>query len=191
MKTIKNWLKDVVIRLHRCVRGIIDDPYRKLRGHYGEGVILSRDCSFVEIEGIRIGNWVYIGPGARMSGSGGLWIGNNVAIGPDVSIMTSNHRTEGVSYIPYGPELDKREVRIEDHVWIGANVVIVPGVTIRQGAIVAAGAVVTRDVECCAVVGGNPAQVIKRRDKDEFDRLLGEGRFWLREMGKGHGSSRE
>lgn len=184
MTAIKNALKSLIVRLHRRLLHIVDNPYQRLHGHYGEGVILNRDCSFVAIEGIHIGNWVYIGPGARMSGSGGLWIGNNIAIGPDVSILTSNHRTAGVSHLPFGPELDLRPVKIEDHVWIGAGVIILPGVTVHEGAIVGAGSVVTQDVERCAIVGGNPARVLKWRDTAEFDRLREQNRFWIRELAR-------
>lgn len=179
---LKERLRALLVRLHRRLSDVVDDPYRRLRGRYGEGVILGKGSSFVEVQGIRIGDWVYIGPGARMSGSGGLSIGSNVAIGPDVSIYTSNHRYEGSSRVPCGPELDRRPVTIEDHVWIGGNVVIVPGVTVHEGAVVAAGAVVTKDVPRCAVVGGNPAEVLKWRDAQRFEELVKQEKFWVREL---------
>lgn len=59
-------------------------------------------------------------------------------------------------------------VHIKQNVWIGGNVVIVPGVTIGEGAIVAAGTVVTKDVSDLAIVGGNPAKVIKCRDRGKY-----------------------
>lgn len=179
---MKRLIHGMICRMHRRLAHIVDNPARLLRGRIGQGVMIQRGCSFVEIDGIRIGNWVYIGPGAQMSGSGGLTIEDNVAIGPDVTVLTSNHRWEGVEYVPFGPELDRRPVRIESHSWIGARVVILPGVTIGKGAIVGAGAVVTKGVPSCAVVAGNPAVVIKWRSKNDFDRLVKEDRLWLREL---------
>lgn len=85
-------------------------------------------------------------------------------MGPDVMIFTSNHETsrtdtpmrlQGTAKI--------KPVTIGDDVWIGARVIILPGVTIGQGAILAANAVVTKDVPEYAVVGGNPAKLIKFR----------------------------
>ena len=58
---------------------------------------------------------------------------------------------------------ETKPVIIENDVWIGANVIILPGVTIHEGSIIAAGAVVTKDVECYTIVAGNPAKVIKKR----------------------------
>jgi maltose O-acetyltransferase len=96
--------------------------------------------------------------------SGPLKIGNDVMIGPDVMIFTQNHRNDRLD-IPMRLQTDpKRQVVIEDDVWIAARVIVLPGVTIHKGAIVGAGAVVTKDVPEYAVVGGNPAKVIKYRD---------------------------
>ena len=79
--------------------------------------------------------------------------------------------------IPYGNDDVLREVVIGNWVWCGANVTIVPGVHIGDGAVIGSGAVVTKDVPECAVVGGNPAKVIKYRDKDHFYKLKSEGKF--------------
>jgi len=69
-------------------------------------------------------------------------------------------------------------VSIGDFVWIGVNVTVLPGVTIGEGAIVAAGAVVTRDVPALAVVAGVPARVIGQRDAAHFEAALQERRFY-------------
>ena len=91
-------------------------------------------------------------------------------------IITSNHNYEGDA-IPYdGTDLVK-DVTIEDFVWLGNRVMILPGVTIGEGAIVQAGAVVVKDVPSCAIVGGNPAQVFKYRDREHFERLKKEMKF--------------
>jgi len=182
MGAVRQWLKRLLGRAWKAGAGAADSPYRQLRGRYGHGVLLHRPSSFVEVEGITIGDWVYIGPGARMSGSGGLTIGNNVAIGPDVTILTSNHRTDDPDWLPFGPEVDRKAVVIEDHVWIGTRVVVLPGVTIGTGAVVAAGSVVTKDVPPCAIVAGNPAGIVRLRDRGAFDRLCQQDRFWIRQL---------
>jgi len=96
-------------------------------------------------------------------------IGNHVVFGPEVMIQAGNHRMDLVGrYMDTiqahekRPE-DDRDVVIEDDVWVGARALILNGVTIHRGAVVAAGAVVTRDVPPYAIVGGVPAQVIRYR----------------------------
>jgi maltose O-acetyltransferase len=79
--------------------------------------------------------------------------------------------------LPYDKVRIKKAVVIEDCVWIGESVCIVPGVTIGEGAIVAMGSVVTRDVPPLAVVGGAPARVIKMRDAEIYWKLKSEGKF--------------
>ncbi len=182
MTLLKRPFKKLIAKLWRCGAAAVDDPYRVLAGRLGQGVLLHRPSSFVEVEGITIGDWVYIGPGARFSGSGGLVIGNNIAVGPDVTILTSNHRHDDAEWIPFGPDVVEKEVRIKDHVWIGTRAVILPGVTIGEGAVVAAGSVVTKDVPACAIVAGNPATIIKLRDTETFNRLRSEERFWIKQL---------
>lgn len=106
---------------------------------------------------IHIGENVFINSGCKMQDQGGIYIGNDVLIGHNVCLLTLNH--------DFNP--DKRQdmfpepIVIEDKVWLGSNVTVLPGVTIGRGAIVAAGAVVTRDVEANTIVGGIPAKFIK------------------------------
>jgi len=93
-----------------------------------------------------------------------LKIGKDVMMGPDVCIFNRNHKFDDIS-IPMwlqGVE-DSRNVIIEDDVWIGARVIILPGVTIGKGSVIGAGSVVTHDVPAYSVCGGNPARVIKYR----------------------------
>jgi len=146
----------------------------------GTDVRITYGCQFVIPEGIRIGSYVYIGPHCFFSGSGGLTIGDNVAVGPHVYIYTSNHHYENAQFVPFDGELDNRRVTIDSHVWIGGNVVIVPGVTIHEGSVVAAGSVVTKDVARGAVVAGNPARTIKHRNIEEFAQLVTQGKWYGR-----------
>jgi acetyltransferase-like isoleucine patch superfamily enzyme len=99
-----------------------------------------------------------------------------VFIGPRVTIVTTNHNYDTGQSLPYDHVSISEPVLTEDCVWIGAGVCIVPGVTIREGAIVGMGAVVTRDVPAMAIVGGNPARVIKYRDEVHYHELRNQGR---------------
>ena len=108
-----------------------------------------------------------------------ITIGDNVSFSPHVHIHTSNHRYEDGEAIPYDGVTYLKPVRIESHCWIGANVLICPGVTVGEGSVVEMGSVVTRDVAPLTVVGGNPAKPIKERDRDHFERLKSQGRFQM------------
>ncbi|MCB9159898.1 MAG: CatB-related O-acetyltransferase [Caldilineaceae bacterium] len=87
---------------------------------------------------------------------------------PDVTIVGENHRFDRLD-LPMRLQGYQRfpPVRIEDDVWIGARAIILPGVTIGQGAIIGAGAVVTKDVPAYAVCAGNPARVLRLRTQEE------------------------
>ena len=107
---------------------------------------------------ITIGKNVFINSGCHFQDQGGVWIGDGVLLGHNVVVATINHDLDPKNNCKnhYAP------VTIQDHVWIGSNVTILPGVTIGEWASVAAGAVVTKNVESYTVVGGVPAKVIKR-----------------------------
>jgi len=158
------------------------EPTFESRGRHVE---ITRDSVFGDSDRISIGDYVYIGPGAYFWGTGGLRIDDHVIIGPRVTIMTSNHRYEGAEMIPYDGTTILAPVRICSHVWIGACSIIVPSVTVGEGAVIAMGSVVTRDVPECAIVGGNPAEVLKVRNRDEFERLKSEGQFYLEKKAGG------
>lgn len=111
-----------------------------------------------------------------------LIIGNYCSIAPQVSFMLSaDHYTDRISTYPYRVKimgeqvegLTKGNIRVDDDVWIGYGATIMSGVHIGQGAVVAAGAVVTKDVPPYAIVGGVPAKVIKYRfDEELIEELL-------------------
>lgn len=110
---------------------------------------------------IRFGQHVFINHSFTAMSVGGIWLGDRVQIGPHVTIVTDNHDYENRSVLRCKP------VQIESGAWIGADVTILPGVTIGENAIVAAGAVVTKDVPANSIVGGNPAKVIRMLKNDE------------------------
>jgi acetyltransferase-like isoleucine patch superfamily enzyme len=113
--------------------------------------------------GLKIGNNSSIGPYAYIGCSGYIEIGDNVMMSPRVSIYAENHIFDrlGIPIIEQG--VKRSFVKIEDDCWIAANSVILAGVTIGKGAVIAAGSIVTKDVSPYTVVGGNPARVIKSR----------------------------
>ena len=94
----------------------------------------------------------------------GALIGNYVMIAPNVSILTGMHNFSdtAIPMILQGAATNKTPI-IEDDVWIGRNVIIMPGIRIGKGSIIGAGAVVTRDVLPYSIVGGVPAKIIKMR----------------------------
>ncbi|WP_461248799.1 CatB-related O-acetyltransferase, partial [Treponema sp. R6D11] len=110
-----------------------------------------------------------------------LIIGNYCSISPGVQfLLGGEHRTDSISTYPFlvqcfGHEREagsKGDIIIGDDVWIGLNAIICTGIKIGQGAIVAAGSVVTKDVEPYAIIGGNPAKLIKYRFEESIRKKL-------------------
>ena len=121
--------------------------------------------------GAKFGQRVSIGDrsgiGIKCMLQGTVEIGNNVMMGPEVYIYTRNHKHDRVDIPMIEQDYEaERPVVIEDDVWIGSRVTILPGVRVGKGAIIGASAVVTKDVPPYAVVGGNPAKIIKFRNEN-------------------------
>jgi acetyltransferase-like isoleucine patch superfamily enzyme len=118
------------------------------------------DCAHGNFE---IGDHCYIGPNAVMGAGGGIRIGNNVLFGPDVVVSSENHRFDDPHELISSQGVARLGVVIRDGCWIASKAVILDGVTLGAGSIVAAGAVVARDVPPKAIVAGVPARVIRYR----------------------------
>lgn len=114
-------------------------------------------------DGLEIGNNSNIGPFNYIGCSGKITIGNNVMLGPRVSIYAENHVFDNTELTIKEQGVKKQFVIIEDDCWIASNVVILSGVTIGHGSVIAAGAVVTESIEPYSIVGGVPAKLIKKR----------------------------
>ena len=128
----------------------------------GKHVNIEHGAFFGSGREIEIGDYSGLGINCRVGGP--LSIGRDVMMGPDVMIYTRNH---GISRVDIPMRLQvapRKPVVIGDDVWIAARVIILPGVNIGKGALLAAGAVITKDVPEYAIVGGNPANVIKYRN---------------------------
>lgn len=111
-------------------------------------------------QNIHIGKNVFINAGCTFQDQGGIFIGDNVLVGPQVVIATLNHDFDPQKRKSMNPS----SVVIENNVWIGGNVTICPNVTIGKNSIIGAGSVVTRDIPKNSVAVGVPAKVIKSID---------------------------
>lgn len=127
----------------------------------GKNVNIEKGANFGTGVGIKIGDNSGLGVNCRVGR--GTSIGNNVMMGPDVVILTSNHKFERTDIPMREQGFENKPVIIGDDVWIGTRAIILPGVKIGNGVIVAAGAVVTKEVPDYTVVGGCPARIIKKR----------------------------
>lgn len=113
---------------------------------------------------LTLGDDVDIAKGCQVYTTGGLSIGDRTLIGYNSIILSANHAVPPGKGRVFNAGHDKKPVTIANDVWIGCNCTILPGVTIGEGAIVAAGAVVSKDVEPFTIVGGVPAKKIRDRD---------------------------
>lgn len=126
----------------------------------GSNVAILRNVEFMYPKNITIGDNSVINTKVLLDGRGGeLKIGRNVDIAREVNIWTLEHDINDENHMTKGGE-----VIIEDYVWIASRATILPGVKIGRGAVVASGAVVTKDVPTMSIVGGVPAKVIGQRN---------------------------
>jgi len=138
-------------------------PYRFFSlGH--NSVIESYSCINNAVGDVIIGDHTRIGIHNTIIGP--VTIGDHVNLAQGITVTALNHNFSDTTKRIDEQSISTKHVTIEDDVWIGANAVILPGVTIGQHAVVAAGAVVTTDVPANTVVGGVPARIIKKIDSE-------------------------
>lgn len=141
----------------------------------GSDCIIWGDNKFNDISDFSMGNNVIVGPGNTFLIRGGLAIGNNVNLSGFSFFISQSHDVND----PYG-HTELKKITIQDDVWIATNSMIMPGVNVGKGAVVAAGSVVVNDVLDYAVVAGNPARQIGTRSPDIQYRLNDtKGLKWL------------
>jgi acetyltransferase-like isoleucine patch superfamily enzyme len=110
---------------------------------------------------LKVGRNTIVGPGTLLDARGTITLGDNVNISSDTRVQTAKHEVQDPQFTAsFAP------VTIEDRVWVGLSAVILGGVTIGEGAVVAAGSVVTRDVPPYTIAAGVPARVIGERTRD-------------------------
>lgn len=140
------------------------DASRSPGVHFGSKVTLNR-YAYIQggAGGVRIGDRVEINNFSIVNGTGGVDIGNDTLIGPGVRIISYQHGYARGALIRSQP-VEPKPIRIGADCWLGANAIILAGVCIGDGAVVAAGAVVREDVPAYAVVAGVPATIKKTRE---------------------------
>ncbi len=147
-----------------CVKGIpfyfIRTNYLRLAGmQIGNKTALMRGSTILRPERIQIADHTIVGMQCFLGGEAGLTIGSNVNISSFVVMLGGRHDANDPTFASI-----MEPIVIEDYVWIATRATILGGVHIGRGAVVAAGAVVTKDVQPCSIVGGVPAKQIGERD---------------------------
>ena len=133
---------------------------------------IHRGCKFFHVGKMSVGQNTVINFGCYLDNRRGIYIGNNVGIAHNTKIYTLGHDLNDSQFKTKGAP-----VSIEDNVFIFSNALIMPGITIGEGAIVLAGSVVAKDVEPWTIVGGNPARKIRDRGHDvDYKQIY---RYWF------------
>jgi acetyltransferase-like isoleucine patch superfamily enzyme len=144
---------------------IREGELRRRGAALGQGCFISTGVHVVAPERLKLGERASISPGAIVDCRGGLEIGDATMVGIRAILLTSSHRFERLDVPMRDQGLDYAPIAIGPDVWIGANAVILPGVRVGGGSIIAAGSVVTRDVGELEIVAGVPARRIETRDR--------------------------
>ena len=164
--------QDAVLGSTARIRNIRGDTDKIVVGRNSH--ILGELLTFAHGGEINIGEWCYVGEGSRIWSAASISIGNRVLISHSVNVFDSlTHpldaaaRHEQIKQIfkrghPRDISLDENPVKICDDAWIGAGAIVLRGVTVGEGGVVAAGAVVTKDVLPYSIVAGNPAEFVRK-----------------------------
>lgn len=153
-------LKKIVRGIRRIFKKIRIKLYLRTCKEKGNNISLYFPLTIEARFNVSIGNNSAISTYCHIWGAGGVKIGNDVLIAAHCCITSQTHDTS--CEILRGRMIFKKVV-IEDNVWLGYNVIVLPGVTIGTGSVIGAGSVVTRDIPPYSIAVGNPARVIKKR----------------------------
>lgn len=148
--------------------------YRLSGMKIGDGSSIHMGARFYDLSKIKIGKDSIIGEGVVLDGRAPLIIGDHVDFASEVMVYNCEHDIHSENFEAIGGE-----VKIDDYVFVGPRALILPGVSVGKGAVVAAGAVVTKDVQPYSIVGGVPAKVIGERKAKDLHYRLGRAR-WFR-----------
>ena len=178
IRRMQNWLLDFWLMI---LNWVTDCPIWAVRRFFfvvsgvkiGAGSKIHCGCRFFCPSGVQIGEGTIVGYRAFLDGRAKLKIGDHVDIASEVMVYNSEHNIQSKDM-----RAIEEPVEIGDYVFIGPRAIILPGVKIGQGAVVAAGAVVTKDVPERAIVGGVPAKIIGERKLKNFHYRLGRSRLF-------------
>jgi acetyltransferase-like isoleucine patch superfamily enzyme len=162
------------------VRGIYRLRCLRKKCNLGVNVELQMDLRVSSPQNLQIGDYAYIGGAAFIQALGNVSIGRGTIIGPGLRIYSANHNFRNATSIPYDEDFDKKPVVIGENVWIGGDVIIVPGTTIGEGVIIGAGSIVTGNILPMSIIGGNPAKTLGKRDSEEYFKLKEEDKIYLK-----------
>jgi acetyltransferase-like isoleucine patch superfamily enzyme len=151
---------------------------------YGKGTSVNYPIDIEYPENLILEDYVHLGPNSWFSCYNLVTIGRGTIIGPRIKVYTGNHNYDSDLSIPYDNITLAKKVTIGENVWIGGDVIILPGVEIGEGSIIAGGSVVTKSFEAGSIIGGNPAKVIKSRDMDKYYALKSEDKIYLKLKGE-------
>lgn len=168
---VKSWRKKF--------RAQIANSHTAELGALGEGTVIRRSAHLDNAPNIFVGSTCYIGENVRLVAMANIKIGDNVTIGEDTIVYTSNHDYRSPDTFPYSLDTIAQDVEFERDNWVGARSIILPGCKIGAGAVVGAGSVVTKSVPSCAIIGGNPARIIGWRDKETYLKNAPNNKFRL------------
>lgn len=144
--------------------------YRKIGMKIGKNCVIRRGVYLGSPNELEVGDGSFVGR-ANMYCTGGVKIGRNVNVSDGVVVVTAKHDVNSPAF-----EALYKPIVVHDWAWIATNAILLAGVTVGEGAVVAAGAVVTKDVPPYSIVGGNPAKVIGERKKQPFTYVPGSYR---------------
>ena len=172
VKVIINWVRKIKINQNR-----------KKFGKVGENVILPISMRNISRpSNIFLEDYTSIGTDVILyaTDTSKILLGKGSIIAPRCKLITSNHNYNSCDLraIPFDNRNYVEDIIIKEGVWIGDSVIILPGITIGKGAVVGSGSVVTKDIPEYAIVAGNPAKVLKYRDKEIFDNLFSKHEFY-------------
>lgn len=188
---IKSIVRKMLVKYKANKGGFITYNYEmpfEIMQCIGKGVLINRDVCFEKRENVEIGDYTYINGGHIYEAR----IGKFCSIGYGVTIGPGEHPLDRISTFPissrvlgiYDEEefVNKGQTKIGNDVWIGNNAVVLQGVHVGDGAVIAAGAVVTHDVPPYAIVGGVPAKVLRYRfGEDELKKIL-DLKWWDKDL---------
>ena len=156
LRSARGWPGLAGITLRYCLLralGVTSEP----------NVSIREDVYILGIDGLTIGRNVSVHPMSYIDASGGVVIGNDVSIAHAVTIMSTTHEHDSMEAVIKDQGTTPRRTTIEGNCWIGAQSVILAGVRVGSGSVVAANSVVTRDVIENVIVAGSPAKVVRNR----------------------------